>query len=107
MGLSKLAQLQLMVNGCGDYGHNAQLAVEQELGTEQQPPAMDHSMVDCLAVGVGQRLKLAQVNISILCIPLKKNVIILHPPPAGYWKICRPRAKHYVAQGLPIAARGP
>ena len=29
------------------------------------------------------------------------------PPPAGYWKICRPRAKHYVAQGLLIAARGP
>ena len=64
---------QLMVNGHGDHGLNAQLAAEQELGTGQQHPAMDLSMVDCLAVGVGQRLKLAQVNISILCIPLKKN----------------------------------
>ena len=64
---------QLMVNGHGDHGLNAQLAVEQELGTEQQPPAMDHSMVGCLAVGVGQRLKIAQVNIAIQFIPLKKN----------------------------------
>ena len=62
-----------MVNGHGDHGLNAQLAAEQELGTEQQHPAMDHSMVDCLAVGVGLRLKLAQVNISIPCIPLKMN----------------------------------
>ena len=64
---------QLMVNGHGDPGPNAQLPVDQELGTEQQPPAMDHSMVDCLAVGVGQRQKIAQVNISMLCIPLKIN----------------------------------
>ena len=59
---------QLMVSGLGDHGLNAQLAVEQELGTEQQPPAMDHCMVDCLAVGVGQRLKLALVNIFIICL---------------------------------------
>ena len=51
-----------MVNGHGDHGLNAQLVVDQELGTEQQPPATDHSMVDCLAVGVGQKRKIAQVN---------------------------------------------
>ena len=66
VGLSKLAQLQLMVSGCGDYGHNAQLAVEQELGTEQQHPAMDLSMLESHAVGVGQRQKIAQVNVFIL-----------------------------------------
>ena len=57
---------QLMVNGHGDPGPNAQLTVDQELGTEQQPPAMDLSMVDCLAVGVGQTLKIALVNIIII-----------------------------------------
>ena len=57
-----------MVNGHGDHGLSAQLAVEQELGTEQQPPAMDHSMVDCLAAGVGQRQKIAQVKIFIICL---------------------------------------
>ena len=59
---------QLMVNGHGDHGLNAQLAVEQELGTEQQPHAMDHPMVDCPAVGVGQRLKIALVNIFIISL---------------------------------------
>ena len=57
-----------MVNGHGDHGLNAQLVVDQELGTEQQPPAMDHSMVDCLAAGVGQRQKIAQVKIFIICL---------------------------------------
>ena len=55
-----------MVNGCGDCGHNAQLAVELELGTEQQPPAMDLSMLESHAVGVGQRQKIALVNVFIL-----------------------------------------
>ena len=64
---SILALFQLMVNGHhGDHGLSAQLAVEQEHGTEQQPPAMDLSMVVCLAVGVGQTLKIALVNILII-----------------------------------------
>ena len=28
------------------------------------------------------------------------------PPPAGYWKSCRPRAKYYVPRGQQFAARG-
>ena len=56
-----------MVNGHhGDHGLSAQLAVEQEHGTEQRPPAMVLFMVDCLAVGVGQTLKIALVNILII-----------------------------------------
>ena len=54
---------QLMVNGCGDHGHHAQLHVEQELGAELQPPAMDHSTLECPAVAMGQRLKAVEVNI--------------------------------------------
>ena len=54
---------QLMVNGCGDHGHHAQLHVEQELGPEQQTPAMDHSMLECPAVGMGQRLESVEVKI--------------------------------------------
>ena len=60
-----MAQFQLMVNGFGDHGHNAQLAVEQDFVTEQQTPAMDLSMLESHAVGAGQRLKIALVNIFI------------------------------------------
>ena len=59
---------QLMVNGCGDHGHHAQLHVEQELIPEQQTPAMDHSMLECPAVGMGQRLESVEVKIfSSIC----------------------------------------
>ena len=67
-----------MVNGCGDCGHNAQLAVELELGTEQQPPAMDLSMLESHAVGVGQRQKIALVNIFILYQSQFQSLSLLH-----------------------------
>ena len=63
--------LQLMVSGIGDHGHHAQLHVEQELRPEQQATARDHSMLECLAVAMGQRLETVAVNIccSISCKP--------------------------------------
>ena len=54
---------QLMVNGIGDHGHHAQQHVEPELGPEQQTPAMDHSMLECPVVAMGQRLKTVVVNL--------------------------------------------
>ena len=54
---------KLMVSGCGDHGHHAQQHVELGLEPDQEPLAMDHSMLACHVVAeVGLALKVVKVN---------------------------------------------